>query len=189
MFAQAEERSETLGATMLVVDDDPLFRDRLARALRGRGLEVRTAADLDEGVRLAREESPELAVVDLRMPGGSGLELVKELKAIDPTTKVVVLTGYGSIATAVDAVRLGAINYLQKPADADDVLAAFARGESPPLEPPAVSYQVPSLERVEWEHIQRVLADCAGNISEGARRLGLHRRTLQRKLQKYPPRR
>ncbi len=136
---------------------------------------------------LARVDSPELAVVDLKMPGRSGLELVQALRAIDPATRVVVLTGYGSIATAIDAVRLGATHYLPKPADADDIVAAFARGEAPPLEPPEPDYQAPSLARAEWEHINRVLSDCAGNISEAARRLGIHRRSLQRKLQKYPP--
>ena len=132
-------------------------------------------------------DSPELAVVDLKMPGKSGLELVKALREIDPATKMLVLTGYGSIATAIDAVRLGATYYLSKPADADDIVAAFARGEAPPLEPPDIEYKAPSLARAEWEHINRVLSDCGGNISEAARRLGIHRRSLQRKLQKYPP--
>ena len=128
-----------------------------------------------------------MALVDLRMPGRSGLELVRELHAIDPVTKIIVLTGYGSIATAIEAMRLGAAYYLSKPADADDVLAALARSDAPPLEPARADYVAPSLARAEWEHINRVLADCAGNISEAARRLGIHRRSLQRKLQKYPP--
>jgi two-component system response regulator RegA len=106
---------------------------------------------------------------------------------LDPSTKIVLLTGYGSIATAVDAIRIGAVNYLAKPADVDDILAAFARSESPPLSPPDVGYDPPSLARAEWEHINRVLSDCGGNISEAARRLGIHRRSLQRKLQKRPP--
>ena len=135
----------------------------------------------------AQGVSPEFAVVDLKMPGKSGLELVKALREIDPSTKTIVLTGYGSIATAIDAVRLGATYYLSKPADADDIVAAFARGEAPPLEPPDIEYKAPSLARAEWEHINRVLSDCGGNISEAARRLGIHRRSLQRKLQKYPP--
>jgi two-component system response regulator RegA len=123
------------------------------------------------------------------MPGRSGLELVQALHEIDPATRVVVLTGYGSIATAIDAVRLGATYYLPKPADADDIVAAFARADAPPLEPPEPEYEeAPSLARAEWEHINRVLSDCGGNISEAARRLGIHRRSLQRKLQKYPPR-
>jgi two-component system response regulator RegA len=173
--------------SILIVDDDQAFRRRLARAFEDRGYDASTAGDYDEAVALARADSPELAVVDLRMPGRSGLELVQALRAIDPATRVVVLTGYGSIATAIDSVRLGATYYLPKPADADDIVAAFARGEAPPLEPPEPDYQAPSLARAEWEHINRVLSDCAGNISEAARRLGIHRRSLQRKLQKYPP--
>jgi two-component system response regulator RegA len=174
--------------SILLVDDDEVFRRRLARAFEERGYDVRTAEDYETAVAEARRDSPEFAVVDLRMPGHSGLELVRALKDIDPTTKTVVLTGYGSIATAIDAMRLGAHYYLAKPADADDIVAAFARGEAPPLEPPEPLYQAPSLARAEWEHINRVLSDCGGNISEAARRLGIHRRSLQRKLQKYPPR-
>ena len=128
-----------------------------------------------------------MAVVDLKMPGGSGLDVLESLLEIDPSTRVVILTGYGSIATAVDAVRLGAVNYLPKPADADDILAAFDRGEKPPQHRTDLEFDAPSLARAEWEHINRVLADCGGNISEAARRLGIHRRTLQRKLEKYPP--
>jgi len=174
--------------SILIVDDDEVFRSRLARAFDDREFETRTAANYDEAVSLAEYESPEFAVVDLRMPGRSGLELVKTLSEIDPATKVVVLTGYGAIATAIDAIRLGAAYYLPKPADADDILAAFNRADSPPLEPPEPEYgQAPSLARAEWEHINRVLSDCGGNISEAARRLRIHRRSLQRKLQKYPP--
>lgn len=171
--------------TLLVVDDDETFRNRLVRAFEARGFEVRAAANGDEALAFAREESPELAVVDLRMPGGWGLDVVRELKAIDPATNVVVLTGYGSIATALEAVRLGATHYLTKPADVDELLAAFARvkGEPAAIPPDA---QVPSLARAEWEHINRVLADCGGNITQTARLLGVHRRSLQRKLAKYP---
>jgi two-component system response regulator RegA len=173
--------------SILIVDDDEVFRTRLARAFVDRGYDVRTAGDYDSAVATAQGDSPELAVLDLKMPGRSGLELVKALREIDPATKMLVLTGYGSIATAIDAVRLGATYYLAKPADADDIVAAFARGEAPPLEPPDIDYKAPSLARAEWEHINRVLSDCGGNISEAARRLGIHRRSLQRKLQKYPP--
>lgn len=174
--------------SILIVDDDEVFRRRLARAFQDRGYDARTAGNYDDAVATAREDSPEFAVVDLKMPGRSGLELVVALREIDASTKTVVLTGYGSIATAIDAVRLGATYYLPKPADADDICAAFARGEAPPLEPPEPSYdRAPSLARAEWEHINRVLSDCGGNISEAARRLGIHRRSLQRKLQKYPP--
>jgi two-component system response regulator RegA len=171
--------------TVLVVDDDERFRSRLVRAFEQRGYEARGASDVDEALRLARAESPEYAVADLRMPGRSGLELVRELKALDPTTRIVVLTGYGSIATAVEAVRLGAVHYLTKPTDFDDVIAALERDDrsAPTPEPPS---EVASLARMEWEHINRVLTDCGGNISQAARLLGLHRRSLQRKLAKYP---
>jgi two-component system response regulator RegA len=175
-------------ASILLVDDDETFRKRLARAFADRGYDVRTAASYDEAIASAQLDSPQFAVVDLKMPGKSGLELVRELKAVDPTTKVVVLTGYGSIATAVDAVRLGATHYLQKPADADDILAAFSRDGLDPLAGAPAEFTPPTLERAEWEHIQRVLSDCGGNISEAARRLGIHRRSLQLKLRKYPPR-
>jgi two-component system response regulator RegA len=172
--------------SLLVVDDDQVFRDRLCRALAERGYDVRTAADYDQAMAAAIADSPELALIDLRMPGRSGLELVQDLLAIDSATRVVVLTGYGSIATAVQAMRLGAVHYLPKPADADEILAAFARAGGS-AESTAIEYEAPSLARAEWEHIHRVLGDCGGNISEAARRLGIHRRSLQRKLQKTPP--
>jgi two-component system, response regulator RegA len=173
---------------ILVVDDDERLRERLARAFEARGLAVRTAGDYEQAIEIARESLPELAVVDLRMPGPSGLELIRALKDVDPETKIVVLTGYGSIATTIDAMRLGAVYYLQKPADADDVLNAFARAEAPPDENLDQGIDPPSLERVKWEHVSRVLADCGGNVSEAARKLKLHRRSLQRMLQKFPPR-
>jgi two-component system response regulator RegA len=134
----------------------------------------------------AERESPEYAVIDLRMPGPSGLELVKKLKALDPHTRIVVLTGYASIATAVEAIKLGATHYLAKPADADEIVAAFSR-DSGDAAAPVTAKPLP-LSRLEWEHIQKVLAECDGNISETARRLGMHRRTLQRKLAKRPAR-
>jgi two-component system response regulator RegA len=174
--------------SLLLVDDDAVFRSRLARAMTSRGLSVREAGSHDEAVALAREESPELALVDLRLPGQSGLEVVQSLKEIDPATSVVVLTGYGSIATALEAVRLGATHYLTKPVDADEILAAFARSPDQPFVA-GDDEQVPSLARVEWEHIQRVLTDCQGNVSRAARLLGVHRRSLQRKLHKMPVRR
>lgn len=172
--------------SVLLVDDDDVLCGQLERAFARRGFDVRTAADADQALALARDDSPELAVVDLRMPGASGLELLRDLLALDATTRVVMLTGYGSIATAVEAIKLGAVNYVPKPAGIDDILAAFERSDTP-LEPTSVEFEPPSLARAEWEHIQRVLADCGGNISEAARRLGIHRRSLQRKLQKYPP--
>jgi two-component system response regulator RegA len=168
---------------LLIVEDDDVLRRRLARAFRERGFEVREAADAAEAARQAGEERPTHALVDLRLPGASGLEIVRGLVAGRRQVAVVVLTGYGSIATALEAVRLGARHYLTKPADVDEILAAFDR-ERPgsPREPSPV----PSLARVEWEHINRVLADCGGNISEAARILGIHRRSLQRKLAKFP---
>lgn len=191
--------SETpeLSETILIVDDDDVFRDRLGRALDKRGLTVRAAANGAEAVALASAESPELAVVDLRMPGPSGLDVVRELRAIDASTRILVLTGYGSIATAIEAIRLGAVHYLQKPADADEILRALRAPEAAAEErataelghEPTNPDAVPSLARVEWEHIQRVLADCGGNVSLAARLLGIHRRSLQRKLSKLPTRR
>jgi len=172
--------------SILIVDDDRVLRERLARAFRDRAYDVRTAADYDEAIGAAADEPPELALVDLRMPGGSGLELVRHLHRRDPEIRIVVLTGYGSIATALEAMRLGAIHYLPKPADVHDILAAFHRDGPTPDRVPG--HQTPTLARAEWEHINRVLADCGGNVSEAARRLGMHRRSLQRKLQKRPPR-
>jgi two-component system response regulator RegA len=178
---------EATAPSILLVDDDAAFRERLAVAFRARGYEAVTAADHDAAVAHAEKDSPEYAVVDLRLPGRSGLDIVRSLRAIDPETRIVVLTGYGSIATAMDAVRLGATHYISKPADVDDILTAFARGDAPPDAPSTPSIAYPSLARAEWEHINRVLSDCDGNVSEAARRLKIHRRSLQRKLQKYPP--
>jgi two-component system response regulator RegA len=172
--------------SLLLVDDSVPFRERLARAFRERGFTVRTAGDYYEAIAMAREDPPDLAVVDLRMPGPSGLKLVRDLTQLSARTRVLVLSGFGSIATAVDAVHLGAVNFLPKPADAEDILAAFERGSAPTgaADPQA---ETPSLARAEWEHIHRVLADCGGNVSEAARRLGIHRRSLQRKLRKRAP--
>ena len=179
--------------SILIVEDDERLRERLARALRDRGYDCREAGDYDAAMAAVAEESPEYLLVDLRMPGAkSGLDVVRDAKAADPATLVVVLTGYGSIATALEAMRLGATHYLTKPADVDEILAAFARGEQSFVpegagaEDLAGPEQVPSLARVEWEHINRVVSDCGGNISKAARLLGLHRRSLQRKLGKFP---
>jgi two-component system response regulator RegA len=171
---------------ILLVDDDGSLRDRLLRAFAARGLAARGAADADEAVRIAGTFDPTHAVIDLRMPGRSGLELLSELLERWPALRALVLTGYGSIDTAVSSVRQGAVDYLSKPADADQILAALGLAASPQSEDAG---SAPSLARVEWEHIQRVLADCGGNVSQAARALGLHRRTLQRKLTTYPPRR
>lgn len=175
--------------SILVVDDDDRFRDRLTRALAERGHEVQSARNVDEARKLAQTESPEWAVVDLRMPGPSGMDLVRDLLAIDPATRVVVLTGYGSIATAVEAVKLGAVDYLTKPADADQIVAALEGTTRRTNEGQGDPAEVPSLARVEWEHIQRTLNDCNGNVTQAARALGIHRRSLQRKLSKNPVRR
>jgi two-component system response regulator RegA len=172
-------------ASILLVDDDDAFRKRLTRALVDRGYDARAAHDYDAAMESARADSPQFAVVDLKMPGRSGLEVVRDLKAIDDTTRIVVLTGYGSIATAVEAVKLGATHYLPKPADVDEILAALTRDDG--ATEVHAEFPAPTLARAEWEHIQRVLGDCGGNISEAARRLGLHRRSLQLKLRKYPP--
>ena len=166
--------------TILIVDDDDTFRERLVLAMRDRGLDAVGAGDYASAVALAAEDSPELAVIDLRLRDASGVDLVRALKDIDAATAIVVLTGYGSIATAVESVKNGAIGYLTKPANADQILAAL-QGQQP-----AADVEVPSLARVEWEHLQRVLSDCGGNVSEAARRLNMHRRSLQRKLSKNP---
>lgn len=170
--------------TVLVVEDDNAFRTLLMNAFRDRGYEAQGAADAASAISAAQQESPEMAVVDLRLPDRSGLDVVRELKAIDASTAIVVLTGYGSIATALESVRLGAVHYLTKPTDADRILAAFQHGlASRPRDLPT---DPPSLALVEWEHLNRVLTDCEGNVSEAARQLGMHRRSLQRKLAKYP---
>ena len=174
------------GKRILVVDDDTPLRNQLCRALRRRGLDPQGAEDGEQALRIAREFGPQWALIDLRMPGMDGLILLQELLAVDAAMVVVVLTGYGSIANALEATRLGAGWYLSKPADADDVLAAFAHAEGRSVEEGETV--APSLARAEWEHISRVLADAEGNVSEAARRLGIHRRTLQRKLRKRPPR-
>ncbi len=170
--------------SVLVVEDDEPFRTMLVDALQRRGYDAHGAADGASALEHAAHDSPEMAIVDLRLPGMSGLDVVRELKAIDPSTAVVVLTGYGSIATALEAIRLGAMHYLTKPTDPDRILEAFELGLS--ARPRDLPVDTPSLARVEWEHIHRVLADCDGNISEAARVLSMHRRSLQRKLAKFP---
>jgi len=173
----------------MVVDDDATFRARLIAALETRGMQASGAGSPEEARQVGARVRPQRAVLDLRMPGGSGLELVSDLLAINSEMEIVVLTGYGSIATALEATRRGAVDYLTKPADADQILAAFEKtGQKPEAKNTgADSGSAPSLARVEWEHIQRILTDCGGNISRAARVLGIHRRSLQRKLSKYPP--
>jgi two-component system response regulator RegA len=174
----------------VIVDDDDVFRNRLCRALKERGWSAFGAADGPSALDITAREGPELAIVDLRLPDMGGLDIVKALRDLDETICIIMLTGYGSIATALTATRLGANHFLTKPADADQVLDAYRRitvGADDPAPESPVS-PVPTLARVEWEHVQRVLMDCSGNVSRAAKLLGLHRRSLQRKLLKHPPR-
>lgn len=178
--------TEPLPKSILVVDDDERFSDVVVRALTKRGFDVRHAPNTELALAAARDDSPEMALVDLRMPGEWGLNAVRELLEIDSSTRVVVLTAYGSIATAVEAVRLGAVGFLQKPASVDEILLAFERPDLERGEIPSAPEEVPSLARAEWEHINRVLTECGGSIRKASKLLGLHRRTLQRKLAKFP---
>lgn len=172
---------------LLLVDDDPTFTRVMARAMGRRGLQVSIAGSAAEGLELAKQDIPDYAVLDLKMEGDSGLVLLPKLLELDPEMKVLILTGYSSIATAVEAIKRGACNYLCKPADADDVLAALL---SKHVDLDSLVPENPmSVDRLQWEHIQRVLSEHDGNISATARALGMHRRTLQRKLQKRPVRR
>ena len=175
---------DTEKPSLLITDDDEVFCEVLANAFDRRGYSVKTASNAQAAISLARDESPEYALVDLCMPGGSGLELVEALIEIDQNTRIVILTGYASIATAVEAIKLGAIHYLAKPADADEIETAFHKDEGDATLP--IKNKPLSVARLEWEHIQKVLNECDGNISQTARRLNMHRRTLQRKLSKRP---
>ena len=171
--------------SLLVMDDDAPLRNRLARALENRGFSVKTAAGVQEALAIARTDPPAFAVLDMRLEDGSGLTVVEELHLRRPDARVVMLTGYGNIATAVAAVKAGAVDYLSKPADADDVVKALmAVGDNLP-DPPDNPM---SADRIRWEHIQRVFELCSNNVSETARRLNMHRRTLQRILAKRAPR-
>jgi two-component system response regulator RegA len=181
----AHEAAEAGERTLLIVDDDPPFRTQLARAMERRGFTVATADAVATGIAAATEAPPEYAVIDLRLGDGSGLDIVSALQSLKPDARIVMLTGYGNIATAVAAVKAGAIDYLAKPTDADAVEAALLSSEDvlpPPPESPM------SADRVRWEHIQRVFEQCDRNVSETARRLNMHRRTLQRILSKRAPR-
>lgn len=170
--------------TVLVVDDDVALCAALARAFEARGFSARSAQSVEQARLEAAESPPEYAVVDLNLPGGSGLPLVSTLIGLDPNTRIVVLTGYGSIATAVEAIKLGATHYLTKPADTDTIVRALYRDEG--VETTPIEERPMSIERLEWEHISRVLREHNGNISQAARALSMHRRTLQRKLGKRP---
>lgn len=178
------EASDSELPSLLLVDDDPVLCAVMARALGGRGFDVTVAHTIEDALRVVDGEAPEYALVDLKLGEQSGLKLVAQLKAADAQTRIVVLTGHGSIPTAIEAIKLGATYYLTKPADADEVVAAFAHeGADDTLE---VSSKPMSVERLEWEYIQRVLLEHGGNISATARALSMHRRTLQRKLHKRP---
>lgn len=173
--------------SLLLVDDDPTFMAVLSRAMEKRGFDVECANCVEKALGMAEANPPEYAVVDLKMQGDSGLVLVKRLKEIDAATRIVVLTGYASIATAVEAIKLGATHYLAKPAKAEEILAALQRTEDGDVTA-SVNPNPMSVNRLEWEHIQSVLAENQGNISATARSLNMHRRTLQRKLAKKPAR-
>ena len=170
--------------SLLIVEDDKSFLQRLARAMEGRGFTVTTAESVADGLTQLETTSPAFAVVDMRLDDGNGLDVISALKRRRPDARAIILTGYGNIATAVNAVKLGAVDYLSKPVDADDVVAALLALEGRRAEPPENPM---SADRVRWEHIQRIYELCGRNVSETARRLNMHRRTLQRILAKRAP--
>jgi len=170
--------------SLLIVEDDKSFLQRLARAMEGRGFTVTTAESVADGLTQLETTSPAFAVVDMRLEDGNGLDVISALKRRRPDARAIILTGYGNIATAVNAVKLGAVDYLSKPVDADDVVAALLALEGCRAEPPENPM---SADRVRWEHIQRIYELCSRNVSETARRLNMHRRTLQRILAKRAP--
>jgi len=170
--------------SLLIVEDDKSFLQRLARAMEGRGFTVTTAESVADGLNQLETTSPAFAVVDMRLEDGNGLDVICALKRRRPDARAIILTGYGNIATAVNAVKLGAVDYLSKPVDADDVVAALLALEGRRAEPPENPM---SADRVRWEHIQRIYELCGRNVSQTARRLNMHRRTLQRILAKRAP--
>lgn len=170
--------------TLLIVDDDKAFLQRLARAMEARGFVVEAAGSVEEGLASLKRRPPAFAVVDMRLDDGNGIDVIAALKELRPESRAVVLTGYGNIATAVTAVKIGAVDYLAKPADADDVYNALTASPNDKPQPPENPM---SADRVRWEHIQRVYELCNRNVSETARRLNMHRRTLQRILAKRAP--
>ncbi|MGE0678948.1 ActR/PrrA/RegA family redox response regulator transcription factor [Pseudolabrys sp.] len=171
--------------TLLIVDDDKSFLQRIAKAIEGRGFEVTIAESVAEGLRQVERDAPAFAVVDMRLGDGNGLDVISALKRRRPEARGIIMTGYGNIATAVTAVKLGAVDYLAKPVDADDVVAALLAQDRKDIDPPENPM---SADRVRWEHIQRIYELCGRNVSETARRLNMHRRTLQRILAKRAPR-
>ena len=181
---RGQSGGETLDKSLLVVDDDKVFCDRLARTMSARGFTARTAMSVGEALAAIETAPPAFAVIDLKLGDGSGLDVMRALKARRADARGVILTGYGAIATAVMAVKIGAFDYLAKPANADDVVSALMAGrlDSPPEHDPPMS-----ADRVRWEHIQRIYESCERNVSEAARQLNMHRRTLQRILAKRAP--
>ena len=177
--------SDFADKSLLIVDDDNPLRDRLARAMEKKGFQVTQAESVDKGINLTQNSPPAFAVVDLRLNDGNGLEVVKEIRKNKQDSRIVMLTGYGNIPTAVAAVKAGAIDYIPKPADADDVESALLASPESKAIPPENPM---SADRVKWEHIHRVFELCNRNVSETARRLKMHRRTLQRILSKRSPR-
>jgi two-component system response regulator RegA len=170
--------------SLLIVEDDKAFLERLARAMEGRGFTVTTAQSVSDGLLQVETAAPAFAVVDMRLGDGNGLDVISGIKKHRPEARAIILTGYGNIATAVNAVKLGAVDYLAKPIDADDVAAALVAIDNKKIEPPKNPM---SPNRVRWEHIQRIYELCDRNVSETARRLNMHRRTLQRVLAKHAP--
>jgi two-component system response regulator RegA len=170
--------------SLLIVEDDKSFLQRLARAMETRGFAVSTAESVADGLLQVEKSPPAFAVVDMRLADGNGLDVISAMKKRRPDARAIILTGYGNIATAVNAVKLGAVDYLAKPVDADDVVAALLAVENKKIEPPENPM---SADRVRWEHIQRIYELCGRNVSETARRLNMHRRTLQRILAKRAP--
>ena len=179
-----EKANKTEDKSLLIVDDDNIFRDRLARSMQKKGFEVFQAEGVKQGLERATVNKPYFAVVDLRLNDGNGIEVVKYIQRLNPNSKVIMLTGYGNIPTAVSAIKEGAIDYLSKPADADDIEKALLADWNKKAEPPDNPM---SADRVKWEHIHRVFELCNRNVSETARRLKMHRRTLQRILSKRSP--
>jgi len=171
--------------SLLIVEDDKMFLQRLARAMETRGFVVSTAESVADGLLQVEKAAPAFAVVDMRLGDGNGLDVISAMNKRRPGARAIILTGYGNIATAVNAVKLGAVDYLAKPVDADDVAAALLALDNKKIEPPENPM---SADRVRWEHIQRIYELCGRNVSETARRLNMHRRTLQRVLAKRPPR-
>ena len=186
--AMADAMTRTAGTvperSLLIVDDDKPFLQRLARAMEGRGFAVTTAELVAEGLMRVERAAPAFAVVDMRLGDGHGLDVISAIKKRRPEARAIILTGYGNIATAVNAVKLGAVDFLAKPVDADDVAAALLAIDHKKVRPPENPM---SADRVRWEHIQRIYELCGRNVSETARRLNMHRRTLQRKLAKRAP--